>query len=184
MRVQKWVSTGASVVLLASLLAACGSNNNDSKSSPSTDATPSASPSPAASKDPVTLQFWSALDPSSDQGKAIQQKVKEFDDSHDNINVDLQVISYDVLHDKLVAAINAGDAPDLSWGLGEWFGEFNKLDALADLTASFDSWDQKDKIYTNVLDALKVDGKLKALPNYLGIRALSVPREHFEGCRD
>ena len=142
MKVQKWLTTGASVVLLTSLLAACGSNNNDSSSTPSTDASPSATP--AASKDPVTLQFWSALDPSSDQGKAIQQKVKEFDDSHDNINVDLQVISYDVLHDKLVAAINAGDAPDLSWGLGEWFG-VNKLDALADLTASFDSWDQKIK---------------------------------------
>ncbi|MFC5471160.1 ABC transporter substrate-binding protein [Cohnella suwonensis] len=178
MKSQKWLTTATSVVVLASTLAACGNNDKDSNASPSASPSSSAaasepaSSSPAASKDPVTLKFWSALDPSSDQGKTIQQKVKEFDDSRDDINVDLQVISYDVLHDKLVAAINAGDAPDLSWGLGEWFGEFNKLDALADLTASFDGWDEKDKIYPNVLDALKVDGKLKALPNYLGIRAL------------
>lgn len=180
MKVQKSFWKMTSVVLLASMLAACGNTNNDSNVAPSASTVPSvssaasevASSSPVASKDPVTLQFWSALDPSSEQGKTIQQKVKDFDDSHDNIKVELQVISYDVLHDKLVAAINAGDAPDMSWGLSEWFGEFNKLDALADLTESFDSWDEKDKIYPNVKESLTVEGKLKALPNYLGIRAL------------
>ncbi len=121
---------------------------------------------------PVTLDFWAALDPSTDEGKAIQAKVKEFDDAHEGIEVKLQVITYDVLHDKLVAAINAGDAPDLSWGLAEWFGEFNNFDALADLTSYVDGWADKAKVYDNVWDALKIDGKVKALPNYLGIRAL------------
>ncbi|MBB6677926.1 sugar ABC transporter substrate-binding protein [Cohnella lubricantis] len=160
-------------LLLASALSACGSNNGkETESSSSLGGSESASAALDAATSPVTLKFWSALDPSTDQGKAIQQKVKEFDDSHDNINVDLQVLSYDVMHDKLIAAINAGDAPDLSWGLSEWFGEFNKLEALADLTDSFNAWSDKDKIYPNVVEALTVDGKLKALPNYLGIRAL------------
>ncbi|WP_239613533.1 ABC transporter substrate-binding protein [Cohnella mopanensis] len=170
MKVNKTLTAVLALLMLATLLAACGSNKENASN-----ASGAPSESAAGSKAPVkevTLKFWSSLDPSSDQGKMIQQKVKEFDNSHDNIKIDLQVITYDVLHDKLVAAINAGDAPDLSWGLSEWFGEFNKLDALADLTSYVDGWAEKDKIYSNVLEALTVDGKVKALPNYLGIRAL------------
>ncbi|MBB3114503.1 ABC-type glycerol-3-phosphate transport system substrate-binding protein [Paenibacillus phyllosphaerae] len=173
MKMAKWSMVLISSMMLASALSACGNSNNETPApSNETSGTNTSATEPETKTEAVTLKFWSALDPSSDQGKTIQQKVKEFDDSHDNINVDLQVISYDVLHDKLVAAINAGDAPDISWGLGEWFGEFNKLDALADLTDSFNAWPEKDKIYPNVLEAMQVDGKLKALPNYLGIRAL------------
>ncbi|MDQ8734576.1 extracellular solute-binding protein [Paenibacillus sp. LHD-38] len=164
-----------SLVLLVALAAGCGSNNGgNTKTEDNTSPTSNAAEGNNTQENgkPVTLDFWAALDPSTDEGKAIQAKVKEFDDANENINVNLQVITYDVLHDKLVAAINAGDAPDLSWGLAEWFGEFNKFDALADLTAYVDKWEDKDKIYGNVWDALKIDGKVKALPNYLGIRAL------------
>ncbi|WP_458460653.1 ABC transporter substrate-binding protein [Paenibacillus sp.] len=162
MKVNKYL-LGLLVIMMISMLTACGGDNGTTASSGSDG---------NASTEPVTLKFWSALDPSSDQGKMIKQKVKEFDDSHDNINIDLQVISYDVLHDKLVASINAGDAPDISWGLGEWFGEFNKLDALADLTDDFNEWSDKDNMYSNVMESLTVDNRIKALPNYLGIRAL------------
>lgn len=175
MKFTKFSTAMLAIIMLVTILAACGSNNETPASTSSASIASSSEPassSPAASKVEVTLNFWSALDPSSEQGKTIQQKVKEFDDSKENIKVNLQVISYDVLHDKLVAAINAGDAPDLSWGLSEWFGEFNNLDALADLTSSVEGWAEKDKIYPNVLESLTVDGKVKALPNYLGIRAL------------
>lgn len=166
----------AFLLLAAASLSACGGNkpstasNNDAKSS-----NHAANASEAKGSDKagaVTLRFWSAHDPSTDQGRNIQQKVQEFNDSHDDIQVELQVISYDVLHEKLMVSINAGDMPDISWGLSEWFGEFNRLDILADLTPYMGQWEEKDQIYPNVLEALTVDGKLKALPNYLGIRAL------------
>jgi ABC-type glycerol-3-phosphate transport system substrate-binding protein len=106
------------------------------------------------------------------EAKDAEAKIKEFESSHPNIKVKLQYISYEMLHDKLITAINAGDAPDISWGLPEWFGEFNRIDALLDLTSYYDKWSDKDNLYPNVVEALKADGKLKALPNYLGIRAL------------
>lgn len=164
MKAKKRLFGLAGVLILSTALAACGGKNNEPAASSSGNTEPV--------KEAVTLDFWAALDPSTDEGKTIQAKVKEFDDSHADINVNLQVITYDVMHDKLVAAINAGDAPDLSWGLSEWFGEFNKMDALQDLTPYLDKWADKSNIYPNVLEALTVEGKTKALPNYLGIRAL------------
>ncbi|MDQ0060928.1 ABC transporter substrate-binding protein [Paenibacillus harenae] len=160
--------------LLALMLSACGGGNggdNDANKADASGNTDSAATGNEAEKE-VNLKFWAALDPSTDEGKTIQAKVKEFDEAHKNISVDLQVITYDILHDKLVASINAGDAPDISWGLAEWFGEFNNFGALADLTPYVDKWADKNKVYANVWDALKVDGKVMALPNYLGIRAL------------
>lgn len=148
------------LAIISVILAACGKEET---------AIHSAKPN---NVEPVTLTFWSALNPSSEQGKTIQRKVKEFDDSHDHINVELQVISYDVLYNKLVTSFNAGDMPDLSWGLSEWIGEFNRYGVLADLTPYMAKWPDKENIYPNVLEALTIDGKLKALPNYIGIRAL------------
>lgn len=160
MRDIKWVSFTLVMILLAANLAACGREQGGEASSLRENA------------EPVTLKFWSALNPSSEQGQSIQRLVRQFDDSHDNINVDLQVITYDVLYNNLITSFNAGDTPDLSWGLSEWFGEFNRIGALADLTHYMDKWPDKDAIYPNVLEALTINGQLKALPNYLGIRAL------------
>lgn len=160
-----------SFVLVIGLLAGCGGGKNETANT-STDTGNSPAKENAGKTEAVTLNFWSALDPSSEEGRTIKQLVEQFDSSREDININLQVISYDVMHDKLVAAINAGDAPDISWGLSEWFGEFNQFDALMDLTDYFNSWEDKDKIYSNVIEAYTVDGKLKALPNYLGIRAL------------
>ena len=47
-----------------------------------------------------------------------------------------------------------------------------KMDALQDLTASYNAWSDKDKVYPNVMASLTADGKVLALPQYLGIRAL------------
>jgi multiple sugar transport system substrate-binding protein len=174
MKVHKVTSGLIALLLLTLLVAACGGNNNEPKASssaPASEASGANASSAEPAKNPVTLNFWVALD-STESGKVTQAKIEAFNAMQKDVQVKLQIISYDVMHDKLIAAINAGDAPDLTWGLSEWFGELNKMDALADLTPYMDKWADKDKIFPNVLDALTVDGKLKALPNYLGIRAL------------
>lgn len=168
---KKKLSLMLSFVLLLGLLAGCGGGSNKAGNGGSGSENSSSTNNTAAAK-AVTLNFWSALDPSSEEGKTIKQLVEEFDTSRDDIDINMQVISYDVMHDKLVAAVNAGDAPDISWGLSEWFGEFNQFDALLDLTDYFNRWDEKEMFYTNVIESFTVDGKLKALPNYLGIRSL------------
>jgi multiple sugar transport system substrate-binding protein len=120
----------------------------------------------------VTLDFWAAWTPGSEEERLTKEKIKKFEEEHPNIKINTQIITFDALHDKLVASISAGNPPELSWGLSEWFGEFNKMGALQDLTPYVDQWSDKDVIYPNVMEALKYDEKVTALPQYLGIRAL------------
>ncbi|MBW5447596.1 extracellular solute-binding protein [Cohnella sp. CFH 77786] len=176
----KAISGILAMALILTLLAACGSkgsSENGSSASPSASESASASASASESAGsgdsgkPITLNMWAALD-STEAGKKTLAKIEAFNNLQKDVQVNVQIISYDVMHDKLIAAINAGDAPDLTWGLSEWFGELNKMDALADMTPYIDKWEDKSKIFPNVLDAVTVDGKVKALPNYLGIRAL------------
>ncbi|MEF2966246.1 sugar ABC transporter substrate-binding protein [Paenibacillus sp. M1] len=172
MKVTKKLSLILSAVLVLGLLAGCGGGKNETAGAGTGANSGGGNAGKAGSGKAVTVDFWSALDPSSEEGKTIKKLVEQFDASRDDIDINMQVISYDVMHDKLVAAFNAGDAPDISWGLSEWFGEFNQFDALLDLTDYFNNWDEKDQFYENVIQSYTVDGKLKALPNYLGIRAL------------
>ncbi|WP_056476521.1 sugar ABC transporter substrate-binding protein [Bacillus sp. FJAT-25509] len=120
----------------------------------------------------VTLQYWASWAPGSEEERKTKEQIQKFEDEHPNIKINTQVITFDALHDKLVAAISGGAAPDLSWGLSEWYGEFNKMGALHDLTPYVNNWADKDKIYPNVMKALTFEGKVTAIPQYLGIRAL------------
>ncbi|CAM3477339.1 MULTISPECIES: ABC transporter substrate-binding protein [Saccharibacillus] len=149
--------------LAITLLSGCGGGGS---------AAPATNGDAPKASETVTLDFWSALDPSTAQGKEIQAQVKTFNEQNKDVQVKMQVISYDAMHQKLIAAVAAGDAPDLTWGLSEWFGELDQMDALPDLTSYVDQWADKDKLYPNVLKGLEIDGKIKALPNYIGIRAL------------
>jgi len=126
----------------------------------------------AVRAEPVTLDFWVAWDPTQADAKAAIGQIAEFEKTHPNIKIKTQTIAFDALHDKLTASVAAGQAPDLSWGLVEWLGELNRMNALADLTPCAAKWPERDNIYPNALQALTVDGKLLALPNYLGLRGL------------
>ncbi|MBV7505588.1 sugar ABC transporter substrate-binding protein [Bacillus sp. sid0103] len=120
----------------------------------------------------VTINYWTSWAPGSEEERKTKAQIQKFEEEHPNIKINTQVITFDALHDKLVAAISGGAAPDLSWGLSEWFGEFNKMGALQDLSPYVNNWADKDKIYPNVMKAITYEGKVTALPQYLGIRAL------------
>jgi multiple sugar transport system substrate-binding protein len=125
-----------------------------------------------AMAEPVTLNFWVAWDRSGEDAKASYAQIEAFEASHPNIKIKTQTIAFEALRTKLITSIAGGDAPDLSWGLIEWLGELNRMGALADLTPYAANWPDRDNIYPNALTALSVDGKLMALPNYLGLRGL------------
>ncbi|RKP46676.1 ABC transporter substrate-binding protein [Pararobbsia silviterrae] len=122
--------------------------------------------------DPVTLRFWVAWDPQQADAIAATKQIEAYEQAHPNIKIDIQNIAFGALHDKLITSIAGGDAPDVSWGLIEWLGELNRMNALADLTPYAAKWPDRAQIYPNALDAVTIDGKLMALPHYLGIRGL------------
>jgi multiple sugar transport system substrate-binding protein len=163
---KKWFVLVLIFVLCISLLAGCGdaSNNSGQASDTKTDT--------KTDKKQTTLDFWSVVAPGSADYDSYMNVIKKFEAQHPDIKLNIQTVSFEVLHDKLVAAINAGNPPDISWGLSEWIGEFNKMDGLADLTANFNAWNDKDSIYPNVMKGVTVNGEIMAIPHYLGIRAL------------
>jgi multiple sugar transport system substrate-binding protein len=126
----------------------------------------------AHAADPVTLHFWVAWDPQMADGIAAKQQIADYEKSHPGITIDVQNITFDALHSKLLTALAGGDAPDLSWGVPEWMGELSRMGALRDLTEDAKTWADEKAIYPNVIDALTIDGHLMAMPHYLGIRAL------------
>ena len=74
--------------------------------------------------DPTTLHFWVAWDPQQADAIAAKKQIAAYEEAHPGVKIDVQNITYDALHDKLLTALAGGDAPDLSWGLPEWLGEF------------------------------------------------------------
>jgi multiple sugar transport system substrate-binding protein len=123
---------------------------------------------------PVTLNFWASWDPTKADGIEGMKQIQIFEQSHPDIHVNVQVIAFDALHDKLITSVVGGNAPDISWGLVEWLGELNRMSGLADLTAQMNASPERHAIYPNALAALTIGGKLMAVPNYIGLRALLV----------
>ena len=126
----------------------------------------------ARADEPVTLNFWIGASPSLPMSIEEAKQLKLFEQAHPNIHVATQYIVYGPLHDKLLTAIAGGDAPDVSWGLIEWFGELSRMGALRDMTPLVNQWPDHDKIYPTVWKALTIDGHVLAMPHYLGLRAL------------
>ncbi|MHC5246929.1 ABC transporter substrate-binding protein [Enterococcus sp. LJL90] len=124
----------------------------------------------------VKLVFWSGAT----KGNADQVHEQELIETYaeeNNIEIDYQLFNWDQLKDKIVTSYSADDAPSITWGLGEWYGEFSNMGALADLSNLWDGYSDKDLFYSNVTDALSTDGKLQALPNYIAPRALVYHQE-------
>ena len=129
-------------------------------------------PAVGRAQDKVTLHFWVSWDPAQADGIAAKAQIAKYEAAHPDVAIDVQNITYDALHDKLITAIAGGQGPDISWGLPEWLGELNRMGALMDLSDFAKTWTSYSAIYPNVISGLTVDGHLMALPHYLGIRAL------------
>jgi multiple sugar transport system substrate-binding protein len=126
----------------------------------------------ARAADPVTLKFWASWSPSDTDYVQGTKLIQAYQQANPGVRIDMQSITFDALHDKLITAVAGGDAPDLSWGLAEWLGELTRMNALADLTERVAAWPDHGALYPDALRALTVDGKLRALPNYIGLRAM------------
>lgn len=146
------VGLAVSLLAVGGILAGCGSGNS-------------------ANSDEVKLVFWSGATKGNKDQVHEEELIKEYSKKN-NIEINYQLFNWDQLKDKIVTSVAANDAPSITWGLGEWYGEFSNMGALADLSSFWDDYADKDKYYENVIDALSTDGKLQALPNYIAPRAL------------
>ena len=72
------------------------------------------------------------------EGEAIKKLAGDFMKENEDIEVDVNVIGWDVAHDKLLTAVAGDQVPDVSMMGTTWMGEFAGQGALAEAPDSID----------------------------------------------
>jgi sn-glycerol 3-phosphate transport system substrate-binding protein len=127
-------------------------------------AEPTKAPAPAAASGPQKLVYWGAF--GGNLGKAQEEVVKRYNDSQKEITVEHQFQgSYEELANKLTAALQAKQAPDLAVLSDVWWYKFylnRAIQPLDDLmkTEKVDTKDFVDPFFNEYVQ----DGKSYALP--------------------
>lgn len=193
------VITLAAVVAAGITVAACGSSTGGAPgSSPSTAAQPAGSTSSGASSDSNTPATSASQAPSGETVKltmltgftgpdkpSYEALIKEFNDTHPNIQVTMTVQPWATVGQKLPASWATGQGPDLATPSSDPGSIFNyiKTNAAAPLDSAVGSGDDQintDAFPAAVKSAFTVDGKLYAVPANMATLVLYYNKDMFE----
>ncbi len=94
-----------------------------------------------------------------------KQMVEKFNSQSETIEVRLELIPRDLVRQKLLAAIEAGDPPDLVRFDLPWTPEFASAGNLEDLTEEVNAWGQLEDFYPDRLATVTYDGKYYGVPS-------------------
>ncbi|WP_181767447.1 sugar ABC transporter substrate-binding protein [Streptomyces albidus (ex Kaewkla and Franco 2022)] len=139
----------AATAAFALLLSACGSGGSEQTSA----------------KDKQTLTVWGM----GEEGKHLAKIGKEFNKKHPNITVKVTPVGWDVVHQKLVSAVAAGELPDMAQMGSTMLGEFIELDAIEPVD---EKTFKKDDYFPAAWNGGVKDGKAYGVPWYVDTRAL------------
>lgn len=117
----KWVKGGAMTAMCLPLLlaAACGGNGDGNAKSSGTASTASAPAGSSASAQStpktdkggkVTITYWNGF--SGSDRPVLEDLVKQFNGSQDQVEVKMEIMNWDVLYQKLTTASASGQGPD------------------------------------------------------------------------
>ena len=109
---------GVLMVILGLVLAACGTQTGQTDAPDASE--PAATDEPETGE-PVEIRWFCCLgagDDAETQVPTEERIVEEFNASHDNIELVLEVIDYDLAYDALAVQIAGGNAPDILGPVG------------------------------------------------------------------
>lgn len=87
----------------------------------------------ARAADPVTLQFWDNQQTESGLSQYQREAVKRFESENPDIKVEVTTIPYPEYQQRLLTAVQSGNAPDVSTVDQIWVAAFAKADAITPL---------------------------------------------------
>lgn len=135
---KRMVALILTVLMFTTLLAGCGNSSSNS-----------------AGKDQVVkLKHWVWLDNPNDPTMA--NLVKEFNATHPNIQVELEVIPWGDFRTRLLTAVAGGGTPDTASFKLTWVPEFVGNKAIEPLDKYLDKWQGKSDIQDNLWDVFRV----------------------------
>jgi len=110
----------------------------------------------------TTITFWNGF--TGPDGDALKERVAAFNSSQATVKVDMTIMPWDVLGQKLLPALGAHKGPNLSVSGAESVGQYAAKGAFADLSDYYSSWADKSALYAADIDATVYKGKHYAVP--------------------
>ncbi|MFE4710587.1 ABC transporter substrate-binding protein [Paenibacillus sp. NPDC056722] len=108
---KKWMSISLGVMLLSTLLSACGGGNNTPSAGGNAEGAPSSGGNTnTKSEEPVTIKFMHFKSDFTDQ---IAKIVEQFESENPNIKVEIQPVKYDDYYTLLKTKLAGGDVIDV-----------------------------------------------------------------------
>ncbi|QZY92495.1 extracellular solute-binding protein (plasmid) [Pantoea dispersa] len=102
----------------------------------------------------------------------IRAMTQAFQTAHPDVQVNLEFVPYEALHDKIVAARGAGgNGYDVVLFDAIWPAEFSKFDLLQDVSSRI-SADEKEKIFPGAMNTVVFKGKTLGMPWILDTKYL------------
>ena len=132
------------------------------------------------SKDGITLTFWNAF--TSTDGDVLKKIVEKYNKENDKgITIEMDVMPWDNLQEKLPVAIASGDAPDFVLMSSNYMPPYLESESFQDMS---DFWDyegvDKNNFEQNVVDMLQYDGKQLGIPMQVITHYLFWDKDLFE----
>ncbi|MFZ4195967.1 extracellular solute-binding protein [Paenibacillus sp. NPDC058898] len=154
------------LLLITSMLAACGSDNSSQGSS-----SEGTSSTGSASKDPIKLVLWNTWTDEAAEGKAAKARVEAFNASQEGITIEMQTTTHDQYKTKLKTQAAGKQLPEL---FQVWPGaELEPLAAggvLLPIDEIKSNW--SDLIADDIMAEYGHDGKQYAVPGTMSYTSL------------
>jgi len=118
---------------------------------------------------PAELRFWAM----GREGEVVQQLLPELQRQHPEVHISLQQIPWSAAHEKLLTAFVGGAMPDVFQVGSTWIPELVALGAVAPVGKQVaESAAAGDDVFSGILDANMLDGRMWAMPWYVDTRLL------------
>lgn len=128
--------------------------------------------------DEVTITYWQYSFPA--KVEEINRLIEKFEKENPNIKVEAQDFPREDFTQKVAAALNAGQGPDLINLYYGWLPQYVENGYLQEIPESFKTTEEIDNYYTPMVQSSKVNGKYYALPTAVRSLALFWNKELFE----
>ncbi len=113
--------------------------------------------------------YWALYDGLTEELRSDLQEA--FNAAHDDIEVDIVPVDWNLMHDKITTAIAGGKPPELCVVGTRWLLEFMDVDAIEEVT-KYVGKQTLDNISPGAMEA-KIEGKLMGLPVAAGARIMA-----------
>jgi ABC-type glycerol-3-phosphate transport system substrate-binding protein len=121
--------------------------------------------SSAAVAQDVTLQFWDNQQTESGLSEFQQEAIDRFMDENPGIKVEVTTVPYPEYQQRLLTAVQGGNAPDISTLDQIWVGAFAQAGAIQDLSDSAAaSGLTRDQFFPGAWDSANFNGGLYGIP--------------------